>query len=222
MIEEPLGILQMVTRLIVAVIFGTVIGYERKRSGKAAGPRTHAIVALGSALFGVIGTYLSTLQGVDASRIPSQVVVGIGFLGAGAIISSGGVIKGLTTAATIWIASAVGLATGLGFFAPALISVILGLIILVILPRLERLVTHPAHISHMLVVQAKDTPEILERILGVLAPQTYQMEEVEFVRLGAGIVEYVLDFTAAPDIRLPALVEALESIPEVRAVKVVR
>jgi putative Mg2+ transporter-C (MgtC) family protein len=219
---EEMGSLEVLLRLVVAVVFGIIIGYERKRSGKAAGARTHAIVALGAALFGVIGSFLAARSGVDPSRIPSQVVVGIGFLGAGAIISSGGVVKGLTTAATIWIASAVGLAAGLGFYVPALLALILTLTVLLLVPRIERLAYHPAQISHTLVVQAKDSPDILERILGVLAPQTYHTEEVEFVRLGAGIVEYVLDFTAAPDVRLPALVDALEGIPEVRAVKVVR
>lgn len=222
MMAETISAIEVVLRLSVAVVFGIIVGYERKRSGKAAGSRTHAIVALGAALFGVISSHLSGLPEADPSRIPAQVVVGVGFLGAGAIISSGVVVKGLTTAATIWIVSAVGLATGLGFYLPALLAVILVLIVLTVFPRLERLLAHPAHISHILVIQAKETPEILDRILSILAPQTYQTEEVEFVRLGGGIAEYIVEFTAAPDVRLPLIVESLENLPEVRAVKVVR
>ena len=124
----------MVIRLFLATIFGSVIGLEREIHGKVAGFRTHALVSLGSALVMIISIDLYTAyQGaasVDPSRIAAQVVSGIGFLGAGAIIRFRSGITGLTTAASLWVASAIGLACGAGFYKHASAAVILTLFVL--------------------------------------------------------------------------------------------
>lgn len=127
--------LEIVYRLGAAAILGGAIGIERELHGKEAGFRTHALVALGSALFMVVSLRIfEVYQGVaqvDPARIAAQVVTGVGFLGAGAIIRSSTGIKGLTTAAGIWTASAVGLAAGLGYFEVAFLATAITLVVLV-------------------------------------------------------------------------------------------
>jgi len=121
-------------RLLVAVILGGVLGYERERTGAAAGLRTHMLVALGSALFVLVplqaGTDIS-----DMSRVLQGVIAGIGFLGAGAILKSTDdqQVRGLTTAASIWLTAAVGIAAGMGREATAVVSTLFALIILFVL-----------------------------------------------------------------------------------------
>lgn len=132
----------IIVRLLAAAVLGSLIGFEREFHGKEAGIRTHALVALGSALFMVVSimmyeTYRGAAQ-VDPARIAAQVVTGVGFLGAGAIIRSGGGIKGLTTAAGIWVAAAVGLAAGLGYYGAAVSATVMALVILVPLAWLGR------------------------------------------------------------------------------------
>ena len=133
---------EMFARLSVATLCGGLIGLEREIHGKVAGLRTHALVSLGSALIMIVSTdiyaaYRGIAQ-VDPSRIAAQVVSGIGFLGAGAIIRFPTGITGLTTAASLWVVSAIGLACGAGFFKPALATTILVLVVLVIFARIGR------------------------------------------------------------------------------------
>jgi putative Mg2+ transporter-C (MgtC) family protein len=132
-------------RLCVALLLGAVIGVERQNHAQAAGLRTNALVALGSCLFMIISAYgfemflnLPHIQ-VDPSRVASYVVAGIGFLGAGTIFRSqeGERVKGLTTAAAIWVVSAIGLACGLGFLLEAAVTTVLAVIILFFLRFVE-------------------------------------------------------------------------------------
>ncbi|MGH7725276.1 MAG: MgtC/SapB family protein [Candidatus Eiseniibacteriota bacterium] len=106
-----------VGKLLLSVVLGAVIGFERFMDGKAAGLRTHTLVCLGSAAFVVASENVRQRLGVpdlDPMRVAAGVVTGIGFLGAGSIIRSGGSVHGLTTAATIWVVSAIGVAVGVG------------------------------------------------------------------------------------------------------------
>lgn len=130
---------RIVTRLVVAVLLGGLIGYERERSGKAAGLRTHMLVALGAALF-VLAPLQDGMEVNDLSRVLQGVIAGIGFLGAGAIIKSSaeGEVRGLTTAASIWLTAAIGIAAGMGKEVVAIVSALLALVILDTLHRLER------------------------------------------------------------------------------------
>jgi putative Mg2+ transporter-C (MgtC) family protein len=125
-------------RLALAAILGGLIGIERELREREAGLRTHLLVALGSALFTIVGAYgfhafLESGQSVvraDPTRIAAQIVTGIGFLGAGAIIRQGLSVRGLTTAATLWVVAAVGLACGAGYYSAAVITTALVLIAL--------------------------------------------------------------------------------------------
>lgn len=135
--------LEMVVRLSLATLFGGLVGLEREIHGKVAGLRTHALVSLGSALIMVISIDIYAayrgLAQVDPSRIAAQVVSGIGFLGAGAIIRFPKGITGLTTAASLWVVAGIGLACGAGFLKPALVTTALVFVVLVIFARLGRL-----------------------------------------------------------------------------------
>ncbi|OZI20174.1 methyltransferase [Bordetella genomosp. 9] len=130
---------RIVTRLLIAVLLGGLIGYERERSGKAAGLRTHMLVALGAALF-VLAPLQGGMEVNDLSRVLQGVIAGIGFLGAGAIIKSSaeGEVRGLTTAASIWLTAAIGIAAGMGKEVVAIVSALMALVILDVLHRVER------------------------------------------------------------------------------------
>jgi putative Mg2+ transporter-C (MgtC) family protein len=125
----------IIVRLGLSVVFGAVIGLERELAAQPAGLRTHILVALGAALFTLVGTEVA---GTDPTRIAAQVVSGVGFLGAGAILREGPTVRGLTTAATLWAAAAIGLANGLGAYRSAGIAVILTLLVTVGMKAIEK------------------------------------------------------------------------------------
>ena len=133
--------LDITLRLAVAMLLGGVIGFEREYRAKDAGFRTHFLVALGSALFCIVSQYGFGFELKDSSRVAAQVVSGIGFLGAGTIIFQKNVVRGLTTAAGLWVTAAIGLACGTGMYLPAVVTtlmVLVGLEILsVIIPRVS-------------------------------------------------------------------------------------
>lgn len=133
-------------RLVVAGLLGALIGLEREFSEQPAGLRTHLLVALGAALFTLVGAYgmadfAGTSEGLvrfDPTRIAAQVVTGIGFLGAGAIIQQGMSIRGLTTAAALWVTAAVGLAAAFGYWLGAVVTTVVAIVALYGLKKLER------------------------------------------------------------------------------------
>ena len=118
-----------ILRLFVAGLLGGLIGFEREIRAKEAGVRTHFIVALGSALFMIISQYAFTGQ-FDHSRVAAQVVSGIGFIGAGVIIFQKNVVRGITTAAGLWVAAAIGLACGSGMYDIAIAATLMTIICL--------------------------------------------------------------------------------------------
>ncbi|MBQ7471594.1 MAG: MgtC/SapB family protein [Prevotella sp.] len=126
--------LEFILRIFVAAVLGGLIGLEREYRAKEAGFRTHFLVALGSALFMIISAYgfegalVSAEHRLDVSRIAAQVVTGIGFIGAGTIIFQKNAVRGLTTAAGVWVVAAIGLACGAGMYLLATASTILVLI----------------------------------------------------------------------------------------------
>src|SRR3982751_4109925 len=109
-------------RLAVAAILGGAIGFERELRERGAGLRTHTVVSVGSALFTLVSAYAFVGPHVDPTRIAAQIVSGIGFLGAGAIIRQGLSVRGLTTAATLWLVAAIGMASGAGYYDAAIIA----------------------------------------------------------------------------------------------------
>jgi len=125
--------LDIILRLLLATALGAGIGYQRERANKPAGLRTHALICLGSALFTVVSIFGFT-DGVDTSRVAAAVVTGIGFIGAGVIFRGmrGDRVMGLTTAASVWVAAAIGLAAGVGMYLVASIMAVLTMLVLMI------------------------------------------------------------------------------------------
>src|SRR5579885_2871284 len=166
-------------RLGLALLLGACVGFERERGDKAAGLRTHALVALGACLVMIVSAFgFQDVLGVrnislDPSRIAAQVVSGIGFLGAGAILARGEIVKGLTTAASIWTVAAVGLAVGGGLYLAASTSTVIILIILAGIKPLEE-AYRSRNQSCQLKVEVDNgslTPEVLKEVLGLRTGQ---------------------------------------------------
>ena len=136
-VPDAAQLTRIVVRLLLAALLGGILGYEREQKGKAAGIRTHMLVALGAALF-VLVPQQAGMAIADMSRVIQGIVAGIGFLGAGAIIKQQREenVQGLTTAAGIWMTAAIGIACGLGRESTAVLSTLLVLAILTLVPRL--------------------------------------------------------------------------------------
>lgn len=133
---------EIIIRLLVAVGLGLLIGVERLFVHKEAGMKTHALVSLGAAVFVIISELIAikymSIGGFDPTRIASQVIVGIGFLGAGSIILEGSRLKGLTTAGGLWVTAGIGMAAGFGFYGVAAFTTLLVLFVFVVVTILEK------------------------------------------------------------------------------------
>jgi putative Mg2+ transporter-C (MgtC) family protein len=131
----------LVPRLLLACVLGGIVGYERENMHRPAGFRTHILVCVGAALVMITSDYIfkqyKGIAAIDPTRLGAQVISGIGFLGAGTIIREGFNVKGLTTAASLWAVSCVGIAAGIGFYQGAIVATIIIYITLITLKRLE-------------------------------------------------------------------------------------
>jgi len=126
-----------VLSIILAVVLGAAIGLEREISGKAAGLRTNVMICLGAAVFTIISKQMAGETGA-VTRIAAQIVTGVGFLGAGAIIRDRAGVLGLTTAATIWLVASIGMACGAKLYLLAVISTLIAIVVLIGLGQLEK------------------------------------------------------------------------------------
>lgn len=178
--HDQIDQIEMVVRLLMAAFLGSVIGFERERLSWAAGLRTHMLVAVGSALVMMVSAFgFDDALGrphveLDPSRMAAQVVSGIGFLGAGAILLRGEVIRGLTTAASLWTVAAIGLAVGGGLYLAAAAATIIILLILAGLKPLERRYFQLRQFRqlHLTVARGRMTMPLLQAALG---PNSYHI-----------------------------------------------
>ncbi|OYT95343.1 MAG: methyltransferase [Pseudomonas sp. PGPPP3] len=138
-IPDATQVTRIVLRLLVAATLGGLLGYERERQGKSAGVRTHMLVAIGAALFVLIPQQAGA-SSTDLSRVLQGLIAGVGFLGAGAIIMGNREVetRGLTTAASIWVTAAIGVAAGMGRESTAVLSTLIALLILSVVPWIYR------------------------------------------------------------------------------------
>jgi putative Mg2+ transporter-C (MgtC) family protein len=221
--------LEMLARMGTGMVLGAAIGYERERTGHPAGLRTHLLVALASATFMLVSTQFIYFQSygnddhiaVDTSRIAASVVTGIGFLGAGAILRTGISVQGLTTAASLWLVAAVGLAAGGGMHLVAVASTLASLFGLTILGRIEGIRWH-----------------LCQRQVELMGPtgnlnRTVVFEELRKLGVTVTDIEYdhniegnesrvVFKVRLATEKRLDQMLTRLESLPGIRSVKVQR
>jgi putative Mg2+ transporter-C (MgtC) family protein len=161
--------LELLLKLGLATVLGGVIGLERELSGKPAGLRTNILICIGATLFTVVSIHMLPLGegGLVASRIPAQIVSGVGFIGAGAILHARGSVTGLTSAATIWVVAAIGMALGSGAYVEAVGTAVLVMVVLWGLRAAERLVARQSAKSHLFVHARPEAtaPEEIEALM---------------------------------------------------------
>lgn len=177
-----IGYWEIALRLGLAVVFGGAVGFERESQNLPAGFRTHILVCVGAALIMLVSAYGYSgplAVATDRSRIAASVVTGIGFLGAGTILRQRGNIRGLTTAASIWVVSGIGLAVGIGFYFPALLATALVLICLLVLGRLDRVLISP-HRTKWLTMRLADRAGLLKEIVAIFTDLKLNIRKIEF------------------------------------------
>ncbi|MCE5315359.1 MAG: MgtC/SapB family protein [Armatimonadota bacterium] len=202
-----MSLLEMVIRLVVSVLLGALIGLERETHGRPAGLRTHILVCFGATLF-TLSSYQMAGTRFDPARVTAQIVTGVGFLGAGTIIHQGSVIRGLTTAASIWTVAAIGVAAGIGgqMLYLAAVASILVFVVLSLMPRVEALLTAHKDERSLNITTSLDTEHICD-ILSILSKHNIRIhmisrdecpeENVQLItlriRLPAGLDEQALN-----------------------------
>ena len=177
--------MHMLLRMVLACILGGVIGLERESGERPAGFRTHTLVCMGSCLFMLVSVYgfddMGTVR--DPARLAAQVVTGVGFLGAGTILHQGVNVKGLTTAASIWMVAAIGLATGVGLYFIAVFSTILMLATLVIFASWGKFVNFAKHSERFSVkIAAEDKPGNVEKIMSYITSKGVKIKGMNVMR----------------------------------------
>ena len=209
-----LGWDEILFRLALAAVLGGVIGIERELRDRYAGLRTHLLVSVGSALFTLVSAYgfrdfiYGHGIGYDPTRIAAQVVTGIGFLGAGAIIRQGFTIHGLTTAATLWVAAAIGMTAAAGFYTAAVLATIVALFVLWPLRIVEhRYIARIRSGTVKLGVELK-TGASVASVLSLLESRSIAVDNVE-IREESGGRRVTLDLELGHRVRLPDVADDL-------------
>src|SRR5215510_9564239 len=171
--------IQIVVKLLMAMLCGGVIGFELELGRKAAGLRTNVLICVGATLFMIVSRHISGgAPYTDPARLAAQVVAGIGFLGAGVILQSRGSITGLTTAATIFVVAAVGITIGEGMFVLAIFSTALIIVVLVLLKKVEREVIKRKRLFHY-TLDTSQPAELLDSLLDLLDQEHMHLEDFD-------------------------------------------
>ncbi|HHU73850.1 MAG TPA: MgtC/SapB family protein [Clostridiales bacterium] len=179
---QSINNITIVLRLVMAVILGGIIGFERGRAGRPAGLRTHILVCLGSTLTIMTNQYIFQEMGAgDPTRMAAQVISGIGFLGAGTIIVTGRhQVKGLTTAAGLWATACMGIAIGIGFYTGALVGCFLIAFSTVVLHRLDNYMLSKSKVMDMYIEFNTNTS--INTIIDKLKEQEIKIDSLEIVK----------------------------------------
>ncbi len=178
---------EIALRLGLAVLFGGAVGFERESQNLPAGFRTHILVCVGAALIMLVSAYGFSgplAEATDRSRIAASVVTGIGFLGAGTILRQRGNIRGLTTAASIWVVSGIGLAVGIGFYFPALLATVLVLLSLLVLGRLDRVLLS-SYRTKWLVMRIPDRAGLMNEVARIFTDLKLSIRKIEFSQVSS-------------------------------------
>jgi putative Mg2+ transporter-C (MgtC) family protein len=190
--------LDIIARLTLTVILTGLIGSEREWSGRPAGLRTHILVGVGAALVMLVSMY--GFAGTnDPARLAAQVVSGIGFLGAGAILRDKGDITGITTASTIWITAMIGLAVGNGFYFGAIFATAIVIFTLIGLRFIERYINHQ---TKTMTIIGDDTKPLMTKIVEICDRNELHMTHIEAKVIGYGKVDALrLTASLSPDVK---------------------
>jgi putative Mg2+ transporter-C (MgtC) family protein len=215
--------LDLAVRLVLAAAFGAAIGFEREIHDHPAGMRTHLLVALGSALFTVVSIFgfVGAVQGqaaVDPSRVAAQIVTGIGFLGAGAIIKYGTSIRGLTTAASLWATAAIGMAVGTGAYVVAAIATGIVLISLWPLNWVVDRIHGPAESLVHLRLGVRGL-ESVGQVSAAVRNQGIDLVSIESQRIAKNRFELDVHLRTRTNAKLGALVEEIGQLADVEVIE---
>ena len=214
---EHIGEWDYLIRIVVACLCGGLVGLERTKRLKEAGIRTHIIVALGATLIMVISKYgFSDVVGADASRIASNVITGISFLGAGVIFVRGGSVKGLTTAAGIWATAAIGLALGAGMYTLGVLCTALMILLQIALHKF--LPGDMQSAKELLLVISKDYHTVMPKIRARLAEMKVLVAGVEMEKLENGDVRVVMEVRIHKDNVSDELLDLADEFPEIKSI----
>jgi putative Mg2+ transporter-C (MgtC) family protein len=213
--------LDVVLRLLLAAVLGAIIGLEREIHEHPAGMRTHLLVALGSAAFSVLSIFFFVSPAApngsyptDPSRIAAQIVSGIGFLGAGAILKYGTSVRGLTTAASLWATAAVGMAAGAGALLVAIVTT--GLIVFSLGPLnwvISKGRRGEQHIFRLRLLTSR--LDALGEVSKALAGSKIELGGVSTQRLSKDRYEIELDLRPPPGTREEAVISAISKVPDI-------
>jgi len=207
-------------RLTAALVAGGAIGFERERDSQPAGLRTHMILALGAALVTILSVNIAIKFDSDPARLAAQVVSGIGFLGAGAILRFGLNVKGLTTASTLWTTAMVGMVIGYGYYLVALFAVVIMLFLLTLVERFEKKFVR-INVLRTVVINVNDREGILREVRktitkladGIVVFNVQKSIKNKIMRL-----EIVARFSRNE--KLEDMMEVISSIDGVRSIKI--
>ena len=214
---EHIGAWDYLIRIVVACLCGGLIGLERTKRLKEAGIRTHIIVALGATLIMVVSKYgFADVIGADASRIASNVITGISFLGAGVIFVRGGSVKGLTTAAGIWATAAIGLALGAGMYTVGVLCTVLMIMLQISLHRF--LPGDMQSSKELLLVISKEYHTVMPQIRKRLEEMKILISGVEMEKLDNGDVRVTLDVRLHKDSISDELLDLADQFPEIKSI----
>jgi putative Mg2+ transporter-C (MgtC) family protein len=223
-----LSSIDLILRLAVAAMLGAVVGVERESASKGAGIRTHSVVALGAALFTVAGAYgfadLNKGPNVDPARIAAQVAAGVGFIGAGAILRHGSSVRGITTAATVWLAAAMGVAVGAGGWIAGLVATVLAVVLLVVLQATKPLTQRFGRRQATLELEYARGHGTLGPLLRSLEDSNSRVlhlsvEDDDRDADGDGVRRVTIDLGLRHHDDIDRIIDGMRSRPEVRAVR---
>jgi putative Mg2+ transporter-C (MgtC) family protein len=189
----------IVLKLLLAMLCGGAIGLERELSRKPAGLRTNVLIAMSATLLMIVSRHISNgAPYTDPARLVAQVIVGVGFIGGGVIIQSRGSVTGLTTAATIFIVTAVGISIGEGMFSAAVLTTLLIIFVLVLLRRAEKIILRRRRLYHYS-FKTRDPASALEKLLDLLEREGVRLDDFSVKETGQGEHEVSLSVVTSLD-----------------------
>lgn len=221
----PISQSDIILRLIIAAALGTVVGYERERQNQPAGLRTHMILVVGATLAMTLSINLAIqfrdfVPNGDPARLAAQVISGIGFLGAGAILRYGSSVKGLTTATSLWTMAIVGMAVGAGYYLVGVASVALLMVILALINKVE-IRAIDIYAEMQIEVTAEDRPGIVDEVKQLLDRHSRRINAFAITKeTEAGTVHLRYEVKMAEDEQIDQLADELAQIPGTKCVRI--
>lgn len=217
---QEISLTAMLLRIGLSLVLGGIIGFERERDSQPAGLRTHMILVVGACLAMILSINIASLADTDPTRLAAQVVSGIGFLGAGAILRSGFNVKGLTTATTLWTMAIVGLVVGAGYFAIAIITTVVIMIVLSVLDVIEKRFVR-INVIRNITVEVHDHKGVIRevrKIIAHVADQVITFSVQKSLKSKTLRLEIVARFNRSD--KLETLVEQISEIEGVKVFKI--